>query len=75
MNKGSYTNEPACQKDTKAGRFLSSRSAWGTVSPNTGVVEMKISGQSLSQLVYPLYLAEAGRSLNSFKRKCMLAVF
>ena len=37
------TTLPACQKDTKAGRFLSLWSAGDTGSPDSGVVEMVIS--------------------------------
>ena len=54
------------QADTNAGRFLSSRSAWDTMSPGPGVVEIVISGQGLTQLAYHLYLEKADRSLNSF---------
>jgi hypothetical protein len=36
--------EPAFQKDTKPGRFLSSRSACGRVNLGSGVVGMVISG-------------------------------
>lgn len=36
----------------KAGRFLSSRSAWDTASLGPGVVEMVISGQGPTQLIY-----------------------
>jgi hypothetical protein len=53
------------QVDTNAGRFLSSRSAWDTMSPGPGVVEIVISGQGLTQLAYHLYLEKADRSLNS----------
>ena len=44
-----------CQKDTKAGTFLSSRSAWDTASLGPGGVEMVILGLEISgptQLVY-----------------------
>ena len=37
--------EPACQKDTKAGRFLSLRSAWNTANSSPGVVEMVVAGR------------------------------
>ena len=65
------------QADTNAGRFLSSRSAWDRANLGPGVVEMVISGQDPTQLVYCLCLTQAGRSLNSFamlKEKCVLAV-
>jgi hypothetical protein len=45
-SKGSCINEPACQKDTKAGRFLSSRSA----RLGTEVVESVILGLGPTQL-------------------------
>lgn len=48
--------KPACQKDIKAGRFLCSRSAWDTASPGQGVIEIRISGQSPTQLIYHLCL-------------------
>ena len=56
------------QAETFAGKFLSSRSAWDTLSPGPGVVEMVISGLGPTQLVYHLCLIEAGRSLSSFAR-------
>jgi hypothetical protein len=46
------------QADPKAGRFLSSRSAWETTRLGPGVVEVVISGSVLK--------ANADRSLNSF---------
>lgn len=46
--------DPACQKDTKAGRFLSSRSAWDAARLVPSVLKMVISGPT--QLVYCLYL-------------------
>ena len=54
---------PACQKDTNAGRFPSSRSTWDTASQGAGVEEMVISGQCVIQLVYHLCLPEASISL------------
>ena len=56
------------QADTKAGRFLSSRSAWDTGRSGLGVVKMEISvsGWGPTQLAYCLCLTEAGRYLNSF---------
>ena len=48
--------EPACQKDTKAGRILSSRSAWDRASLGPGMVGMVISGQDPTQLIYCLCL-------------------
>jgi hypothetical protein len=44
--------EPPCQKDKKAGRFLSSRSVWDTTRLNLSVAEMVISGQGSTQLAY-----------------------
>ena len=58
--------KPACQADTNAGRFLSSRSAWDTAKLGPGVLEMVISGQGPIQLTYCLCLTKADRSLNSF---------
>jgi hypothetical protein len=63
-------NEPACQKDikqdstqlilffmlTKAGRFLSIRSAWNRASLGSGMVGMMISGWDPTQLASYLCL-------------------
>ena len=59
--------EPACQKDTKAGRFLSSRLAWNRVNlgPGPDMVRMAIVGQDPTQLNLLFVLTKAGRSLNS----------
>jgi hypothetical protein len=54
--------EPACLKDTKAGRFLSSRLAW-----DIGQVEMVIAGWGPTQLAQDPGLTEADRLLSSFK--------
>ena len=66
--------EPACQRDTKAGR-ASSRSDRARLGPR--VVEIVISGQS-----YPASLSTVlnrDRKISEFflnvKRKCVLAVF
>ena len=59
-------DEPGCQIDPKAGRFLSLRSAWDRASLGPCLVGMIISGQSPNQLTYCLCLAKAVRSLNSF---------
>lgn len=48
-----------------AGRFLKSRSTWDIARLGPSVVEMVISVQGLSQLVYCLCLTEAGKFLNS----------
>ena len=58
--------EPACQKDTKAGRFLSSKSAWDTLlsRPGCGRSGNFRAGSHLARS--PHCLTEAGRSLNSF---------
>jgi hypothetical protein len=45
--------EQACQKDTMIGRYKC-RSAWDTASAGPGMVEMVISGQGSTQLVYLL---------------------
>ena len=70
-------NKPVCQKDTKAGRFLSSRSTQDRRLLSPGVVEMVISEQGPTQLVYPMCLTKADVSLNFFvmlTKKWMLAV-
>lgn len=38
------TNKPACQKDTKEGKFLSLSSAWNMAISGPGMVGMLISG-------------------------------
>jgi hypothetical protein len=53
--------EPACQKDTKTGRYkcrqiVSSRLAWDRANLSIGVVKMVISGQGPTQLSYYLSL-------------------
>ena len=66
--------EPACQKDTKAGRFLSSRSAWDRASLGLGVVEMVISRQDPTELAHCAY---KGRQISEFicnvKKMCLLS--
>lgn len=37
--------DPASQRDAKAGAFLTSRSAWDTMSASPGEVEIVLSGQ------------------------------
>ena len=75
MNYGGFMNlkeqrqlhsELDCQKDTKAGRFLSSRSARDTASSGPGMVDLVISGWGPSKVVYRLYFNRDRRSLNSF---------
>lgn len=39
--KGNFTNELASQKDTKAGRYLSSRSAWDSMNFSPVMVEVR----------------------------------
>jgi hypothetical protein len=51
----------------KGDEFLSSNLSWDRAELGPGMVEMAISGQSFTQLVYHLCLTEAGRSLNSFE--------
>ena len=68
-------SEPACQRDTKAGR-ASSRSDRARLGPR--VVEIVISGQGPTQLDL-LCLTKADRSLNSFatlgeKNVCLLSL-
>ena len=55
---------------TKAGRFLSSRSASDrkSFSPGTGTVELIIFGWGPFHLVYFLCLTKEGRCLNSFAK-------
>jgi hypothetical protein len=48
-----------------AERFLCSGSSWYRTRLDPGVVEMVISGQGPTQLVYHLCLTEAGQSMNS----------
>jgi hypothetical protein len=70
--------EAACQKDTKAGRFLSLRSAWDRVTLGSSMVIMVISGQDSTQLSLLFVLTKADRSLNSFamlKTKCTCCLF
>jgi hypothetical protein len=71
--------EPACQKDTKAGRFLSSKAAWVRVSLGLDMVGMVISVQDHIQLSLLSVLTKASRFLNSFAmfylKKKVLAVF
>ena len=50
---------------TKAGRFLSSGSAWDRASLGSGVVGVVISGQDPTQLVYCLYF-DKGRQISEF---------
>lgn len=66
----------ACQKDTKAGGLLNSRSAWDTARLGPGVVEQDRAPPSY-QLSKLLCLREAGRSLNPFVmlKENVLAVF
>jgi hypothetical protein len=40
--------DPACEKDTKAGRFLNSRLAWEKVNLDPGVVRMVILGRDFT---------------------------
>lgn len=51
---GSLHYQPACQNDTKTGRykcrFLNSRSAWEKADLDPGVVRMAISGLGPTQL-------------------------
>jgi hypothetical protein len=56
LNKGNYTNRPAGQKGTKAGRFLSSRPAWDRANLSPGIVGMVILEPNLTQLAYCLCL-------------------
>jgi hypothetical protein len=55
---------------TKAGRFLSSRSAWniGISGPGTGIVGMVISGWDFTQLSYCLCLCLLSLSKNQGTR-------
>ena len=70
--------EPACQNDTKADRFLSSRSAKDRGRLGPGVVEMVISRHGLTPLAYLSFLLNKGRHISEFfcnvKKKCMFAV-
>lgn len=61
--KAAYNNEPACQKDTKAGRLRSSRSVWDSLGP--GMVGVVILEQDLAQLNLLFGLTKAGSSLSS----------
>ena len=58
-------NEPACQKDTKTGRYKCRKIQEFKVSLGQSVEIKVIPGQSPTQLVYHLCLMEADRSLNS----------
>jgi hypothetical protein len=60
-----WHRETACQKDTKAGRFPSSRLAWDRMNLGPGVVGMVISGWDPTQLNLLFVPTKAGRSLNS----------
>ena len=57
----SYIDDPASQGDTKAGRFLSSRSAWDTARLDPGAVELAISRQ-----VLPASVLNKGRQISEF---------
>jgi hypothetical protein len=54
------------QKDTKAGRFPSSISAWDRLSLGLFLVGMVMSGHNPCQLNLLFVLTNAGRSLSSF---------
>ena len=54
--RGSCTIKSDFQKDTKAGIFLSSRSAWERARLDPGMVGMGISEQDSTQLAYCLCL-------------------
>lgn len=56
------------EKDTKAGRLLSSRSAWNRARIGPGVVGIVISGLDPTQLKL-LSVFNKDRSLNSFAMK------
>ena len=64
------------QADTKADRFLSSRSAWDRARLNPDMVRMVISGQDLTYLIVCAYKT---RQLSEFicndKNKNVFAVF
>ena len=66
------------QKDTKTGRFLSSRSAWDIARLGPGVAEMVISEQGPNRLSYDLFLTKADKAPNSFtilrKKICLLSL-
>jgi hypothetical protein len=50
--------EPACQKDTKTGRFLTSRSAWDKANSGPGVVGMVFSERDPTQLILLLVITK-----------------
>jgi hypothetical protein len=81
QEQGEMDYEPACQKDTskmppeflfvlitRAGRFLSSGSAWDreSLGPGPGVVGMVSSGRGPIKLPHCLCLTKSGRFLNVF---------
>jgi hypothetical protein len=48
--------EPACEADSKASRFQSSRLVWVEASLVLGVIEMVIPEQNSTQIIYCLCL-------------------